>query len=133
MAAPSRSHDDNHANHEPEIHFTAQPYIPLRSAGRSTPDSPRTRNSDARTCATVCTDPPTPATHQEASSHQCYRATPSALCCPPLSETGSRGPVESDVDAVEEICRQLGQAELVKRHTGFGCPIAKLARADGLG
>lgn len=132
MAAASPNYDNSHPNHDPPIQFTAQPYLPLSGAEHSASDGPRAGTSDARTAvdtSTICANPPTPASHQEPSPQ--HRAP--AHCDTTLSETGNRGEVESDVYAVEEICRQLGQAELAKRQTGFGCPIARFPKADILG
>lgn len=121
-ASTSQSHESTNWHPPPK-------YLPLSNIEPSTSGDPRTSKSDPRTgiSATIRTDTPTPASRQEARR----KSRRSSSVDPALGKIRSGGEVESDVLAVEEICRQLGHADMVRHQTGFGCPLANLSRADG--
>jgi hypothetical protein len=100
-------------------------YLPLGNPKPPAQSNARAANARKTTARPIfCTVPSTSAPDPRARS-KAHRGSDCLVA--DLGEIRSCDQVESDVLAVEEVCRELMRAELIRDRTGFGCPVTGLA------
>ena len=121
--------------HEGRERTNSQPqpcYLPLGNAQPVAKSISRTagaiENAAAAT-ATIFADAPTIATNTWTGA-KTPRGSHSRSS--DLGEVWRGNEVESDVLAVEEVCRELMRVEIIRESTGFGCPATTLAQTGTL-